>query len=182
VVNEEAGVAAEATEMAGTMIDDSREAQYLPLRDVEAHHPVMTSEDLLHAETWIRTSLADAVPMIDAADQPLPEDLSLAPGHHLDEDTAPMKKAPLPDDDATLPADRGPLHLEFQEKMEREGCLDAVIVERDPSHLQIPLAHVRLEEAADGVPLPFLAALHPLRETDAVTDPVLHHQHLVLAQ
>ncbi len=59
---------------------------------------------------------------------------------------------------------------------------DVVMIEQDPTHLQIPLAHVRPDEVRKDAPPPcHLVAPHRLHEPDMIAKDGIRHLHRALA-
>lgn len=184
--NEEAGVGAEAIEGAmATSIGVRAEIQGLQLLDVEAHHLgfVVLHPHAKQIHTFHPVEVV-ADQMTGDADHLLLEgrlptrtlDLEL---HHV-EDT----KTILQDHaDDILQADLEPLHVGSMAETEFGDLGDVVMIEQDPTHLQIPLAHVPPEEVEKDVPPPcHLVASHHLRELDIMVEDVVRHLHRALAQ
>lgn len=184
-VNEEAVAGAEVIgEAIVISIGVLHEIQGLHLLDAEAHH--LASVVLLPHVRLIHTfHLAEVavVQMTGDAGRLLLEDRlpTRGPGlelHHV-EDT----KTTILQDHAVdiLQANLGLLHDGLMAEIEVRGFGDVVMIEQDPTHLQIPLAHVPPDEK--DAPLPCrLVVLHHLQEPDIMAEDGVRHLHRVLAQ
>ena len=74
-----------------------------------------------------------------------------------------------------LQADLEPLRAEIMADIGITEIGDVVIIEQDPIRLQIPLAHVRPDEAEKDAPPPYhLVAPHRLHEPDIIATDGVH--------
>lgn len=185
--NEGAEEGAEAIEEAIVIsIGARREIQGLHLLDVEVHHlPFVVLH--FHVRLTHTFHLAEGVAgqMTDDAGRLLLEgrlptrgpDLEL---HHV-EDT----KMTILQDHAVdiLRADLELLHTGNMAEIEIRNFGDVVMIEPDPIHVQIPLAHVPPDEVEEDAPPPcLLIASHHLQEIGGMIEDGPHHLHRALAQ
>ena len=74
-------------------------------------------------------------------------------------------------------------HVGTMAGIENRGSGDVVMIEQDPIHLQIPLAHVRPDEVGKDAPLPcHPVARHQLRDPEIIVKDGIGHLHRALAQ
>ena len=185
--NEEAVAVVEAIEGAIVISIGVRHAiQDHHLRDAEARHLafviLLPHVRLIHT---FRPAEVVVDQMTGGADHLLLEDRlptrDLDPGAHHVEDT----KMRILRDRAVdvLQADLALLHAGNMLGIEIIEFGDVVIIEQDPIHLQIPLAHVRPDEVENDVlPLSHLAARHHLEDRDIITEDGIDHLPRALAQ
>lgn len=185
--NEEAVAEAEATEEAIVIpIGVRHEIQDLHLPDAEAHR--LASVVFHHLVRLIHTShLAEVVAgqmTGDAGHLLLKGRLAIRDPdlrlHHV-EDT---KTAILQDHAVDLlQADLELLHAGIMAEIGIREFGDVVMIEQDPIHLQIPLAHVRPDEAEMDALLPrHLVALHPLQDPELIVQDGIHRLERALVQ
>ena len=173
--NEEAVAGVEAIEEAIVIsIGVRHKIQDLHLPDVEAHHLAIV---VLHPHVrLIRTfHMAEVVvgQMTGDAGRLLLEgrlstrdhDLGL---HHVEDTKTTILQDHVVD---TQQADLEPLHVGIMAEIEIREFGDAVMIEQDPIHLQIPLAHVPPEEfEKDAHPHCHLVAPHHPQEPDSMAE------------
>lgn len=169
-----------------TLIDVRHEIQDLHLPDAEAHHQAFV---VLHPRVrQIHTfHLAEvvAVQMTGDAGRLLLEGrlpiLGPDPELHYVEDT---KTRTLQDHAVDiLQADLGLLHAETLAEIEIREFRHVMMIEQDPIHLQIPLAHVPPDEVETDAPPPsHLVAPRRLQEPDIIPEDGIRHLHRDLAQ
>ena len=162
------------------------EIQGLHLPDAEAQRPsFVVLRPLVRLIHTYHLGEAVAGQMTGDADRLLLEgrlpthgpDLGL---HHV-EDT----KTTILQDHAvdTLQAVLEPPHAGIMAEIETRDIGDVVIIEQDPVHLQIPLAHVPPDEVEeDALPPCHLIAAHHLHEPDVMAEDGILHLDRALAQ
>ena len=185
--NEEAVAGAEAIEEAIVIsIGVRHEIRGLHLPDAEAHHLAFVvlhpHVRLIHtfhlAEVFAGQMTGDTGRFLLEGRLPI-RDLDL--GHHRVEDT----KTTILQDRAVdiLQADLEVLHAVVMAKIEIREFGDVVMIEKDPIHLQIPLAHVPPDEVEKDTPPPYrLVVQHHLLEPNIIAEDAIHHLHRALAQ
>ena len=185
--NEEAVAGAEAIEEVIVNSTGVRhEIQGLHLSDAEAHylafvvlHPHVRLIHTFHlAEVVAGQTTGDAGRLLLGDRSPTrAPDLGL---HHV-EDT----KTTILQDRAVdiLQADLEVLHAKIMAEIEVREFGDVVMIEQDPIHLQIPLAHVPPDAIEKDTPPPcLLVAPHHLLEPDIMVEDGILHLHRALAQ
>ena len=183
--NEEAVAVVEAIERSIVISIGVRHAiQDHHLRDAEARHLafVILHVRLIHTFRPVEVVVDQ---MTDGADHHLLEDRLPTrgpdPGAHHVEDT----KMRILRDHAVdiLEADLALLRAGIILGIEIIKFGDVVMIEQDPIHLHIPLAHVRPDEVENDVlPLSHLAARHRLEDRETITEDGIGHLHRTLAQ
>ena len=178
--NEEAVAGAKAIEEAIVILNGvPHEIQGLHLPDAEAHHLafVVFHPHVRQIHTYHLAEVV-AAQMIGGAGRLLLEGRLPTPGpvpglHHV-EDT----KTRIHQDHAVdiLQADLELRHAGIMAEIEIRDFGDAVMIEQDPIHLQIPLAHVPPDEVEKDAPPPcHLVAPHHLHEPDIMAENGIRH-------
>lgn len=186
-VSEEAVAGAEATEEAIVIsIGVRHEIQGLHLPDAEVHH---LASVVLHPRVRLIhiSHLAEVVAGQITGDA----GRRLLKGHHATRDpdlrlhhVEGTKTAILQDHAVDiLQADLELLHAGIMAEIEVREFGDVVMIEQDPIHLQIPLAHVPPDEVEKDAPAPRqLVAPHHFQEPDIMAENGVRHLHRALAQ
>ncbi|CAD6582569.1 MAG: hypothetical protein ASARMPRED_001000 [Alectoria sarmentosa] len=179
--NEGAAAGAEATEEGIVIsIGVRHEIQGLHLPDAEAHHLafVVFRPNVRLIRTFRLVEVVAGQMTGDAGRLPTRcLDLRL----HLVEDT----KTTILRDHAVviLQADLEVLRAGAIAEIEIRELGDVVIIEQDPTHPQIPLAHVPPDEVEKDAPHPcYLVAPHQLQEADILAEDGIRHLHRALIQ
>ena len=178
---EEAVAGAEAIEEATVISTGVRYAtQGLHLLDAGAHLAFVVPHLNVRLIHIFHLAELDVDQTTGAADRLHLEDRLhiLAPdlGPHHVEDMQTM----IPQDHAvaTVQTDLEPLHVGTTEEIETKKSGDVVMTEQDPTHLQIPHAHVPPEEFEKDAPQPRpLVAPHLLQEPDIMAEEGLRQLH-----
>ena len=178
----EAVAGAEAIEEAIVILIGGRhETQDLHLHDVEAHHlafvvlhpHVRLTRTFHQAEVVVGQMTGDAGRLLLEGRHPT-RGPSLGLRHVEDTKTTALQDHVVD----ILQADLELLHVGIMAEIETRGFGDVVMIEQDPIHLQIPLAHVPPDEVEKDAHPPYhLVALHHLQEPETIAEDGIRRLH-----